>query len=142
LGLAIAYLAVNNALAARDTAEAAREHDYPPRRPDVWLMLGMVGLHQSEVHMASQAFLQAVTQAETRIRYTAEDYRTLDTKALALCGLALLEDPGRLTKAAETFETARAITNACGIIRRVRRLFDALAVQDEGDILSRIREIL
>jgi tetratricopeptide (TPR) repeat protein len=139
LGLAAAYLAVNNILAAQNTAEAAREHDYPPRRPDVWLMLGMVGLRQSD-HTASQAFMQAVTEAETRIQHTPEDYRTLDIKALALCGLALLEDSDRLTKAAETFETARTIANTCGIVHRVRRLFDAIAAEDKTDILTPIRE--
>jgi len=70
---------------------------------------------------------------------TSGDYDALDTKALALCGLALTTDPGNAAKAATVFQAARAVTTADGITNRTLALFDALAAADRGGVLAPTR---
>ena len=77
--------------------------------------------------------------ADALLAQTADAYDELDSRALALCGLALLEDAARVSEAIEAFRAARALTRAEGIVARVLRLFDALAVSDEAGILAAVR---
>ena len=63
----------------------------------------------------------------------------LDTKALALCGLALTIDADNAAEAAKVFLTARAITRANGVINQNVALFNVLVTADRSDILSAIR---
>jgi hypothetical protein len=79
-----------------------------------------------------------VRSAEALLQ-TSTTYGALDTKALALCGLALVDDSARLTEAATTFRAAREIMRADGIVGRVLRLFDALAMSDRTGVLDAIR---
>jgi len=51
-----------------------------------------------------------------------------------LCG-----DKSHLPEAVDAYRAARAITKAPGIVGRVLRLFDALAVVDEDGILFGVR---
>ena len=68
-----------------------------------------------------------------------KSYLILDSKGLALCGLALCEDDKYLTAAINTYKEARTIARDAGAIGRVQRLFDALAKADGAGLLSRIR---
>ena len=58
-----------------------------------------------------------------------------------MSGLALVEEDreGRVAAAIEAHQAARAIIRAKGVIGRVVRLFDALAVADRAGVLARIR---
>jgi len=64
----------------------------------------------------------------------------LDTKALALCGLALCEDEHHLAPATEAFRTARKITKARGMVTTILKQFDALVQADADGILTRSRK--
>ena len=78
-----------------------------------------------------------MAQADTLLAHTPEYLGALDSKGLALCGLALLgEDPGL---AADAYRAARAINRDPGIVSRVLRLFDALAVADTEGALAGVR---
>ena len=103
------------------------------------LLSGIIWLRQDQPAAAAGEFQEAITQAEQQLEQASGDYRALDTKALALCGLALTTDPGNAAEAATVFRAARAITTADGIIRRTLALFDALAAADPGGILAPIR---
>jgi hypothetical protein len=74
--------------------------------------------------------------ADTLLEHTKDDYHALDTKALALCGVALIDDIDRIAEASTMFRAARAITQDKGTVRRVLRLFDALALADRSGILG------
>ena len=102
-------------------------------------MSGIVWLRQDRPAAAAGEFHNAISQAGQKLEQASGDYDALDTKALALCGLALTTEPGNAAEAATAFLAARAITNADGITRRVLTLFDALAVADPGGILVPIR---
>ena len=76
---------------------------------------------------------------ETLLSAYAQNYAALDSKGLALCGLALTEDPKRIAEAVAAYRAARAITKATGIVQRVLRLFDALAQADNHGVLAPVR---
>ena len=68
-----------------------------------------------------------------------QNLSALDTKGLALSGLALCEDQRHLTAAAEAFGAAREITRAKGVVASLLNQFDALAQADEKGILKPVR---
>jgi tetratricopeptide (TPR) repeat protein len=140
-GLAKARLFLGELSAARQTAEAARSYDYPQSNASASATLGVILLRQGQTEPARLAFTEAVTQADSLLERTSDNYRALDTKALALCGLALLGDAARLPEAHAAAQAARAVNRDAGVVQRVVRLLDALAVADQDDILAPIRAI-
>ena len=126
--------------AARQAISAARDHDYPSEGARLSLLSGITQLRQDRPMAAAQEFRDAITQADELLEQTSGAYDALDTKALALCGLALTTDPGKAAEAATVFRAARAITSADGIVRGTLALFDALAVADRGGILAGTRQ--
>jgi tetratricopeptide (TPR) repeat protein len=137
--LARIHLLAGELPAAQHAAIAARGHDYPPNRAASSLLLGIVQLRQDHPAEAAREFGGAVARADELLEQASGAYAALDTKALALCGLALTTDPDKAAEAAAAFRAARAITNADGTVRATLALFDALAAADRGDILAGIR---
>lgn len=139
LGLARIRLLAGELPAAKQTALAARGYDYPPGRAELSLLIGIVQLRQDQPAEAAREFGGAITQADDLLQQTSSAYGALETKALALAGLALTTDPDQAAEAAVVFRAARAITSAAGIVRQALALFDALAAADRSDILAGIR---
>ncbi len=137
--LALAYLYSGNLSAAHTAANAARQHDEPLNNHYVSSLSGIIALQQGDRALARQAFSVALGQADTLLSGSAQHYAALDSKGLALCGLALTETPNRVSEAMATFRAARAIIKASGVMRRVLRLFDALSVADIDGILTSVR---
>jgi tetratricopeptide (TPR) repeat protein len=140
-GLAEVHLLRGELPAARQTAEAARTYDYPPRNASISAMLGVVLLRQGQTEPARLTFTEAVAQADTLLEYTGDNYQALDSKALALCGLTLLGDTPRLPEADAAAQAARAVNRNAGVVRRVLRLLDALAPADQAGIIAPVRAI-
>jgi hypothetical protein len=69
----------------------------------------------------------------------AQNYLALDTKGLALCGLTLCDGANRTSAAIEAYRAARAINKDAGVVARVLRLFDAVAVVDSAGALKDVR---
>jgi tetratricopeptide (TPR) repeat protein len=138
-GLAKAYLFQGELSAARRVAETAQTYDYPSKAADASMILGVVLLRKGISEGARSAFSEALVKADALLHHTSGNYGALNTKAIALCGLALLGDSARLTEAMAAIRTARAISQAAGVVRDVSRLLNALAVQDEDDALGYIR---
>jgi tetratricopeptide (TPR) repeat protein len=125
--------------AARLAITAAYNHDYPENRAGLSLLSGIVQLRQDQPAPAGREFHTAITQADEQLEQSNGDYRALDIKALALCGLALTTDPGKALEAATVFRAARTITSADGIVKRTLALFDALAAADRDGVLVSVR---
>ena len=138
--LARIQLLAGDLAAARQAISAARDHDYPTDRAALSLLSGIIWLRQDQPAAAAEEFQAAITQAGQQLEQASGDYRALDTKALALCGLALTTEPGKAAEACTVFRAARAITSADGIVRRTLALFDALAAADQGGILAGTRQ--
>jgi len=138
--LALIQLLTGDLAAARQAISAARDHDYPADRARLSLLSGIIWLRQDRPAAAAEEFQACITQAGQQLEQASDDYEALDTKALALCGLALTTEPGKAAEACAVFRAARAITSADGIVRRTLALFDALAAADQGGILAGTRQ--
>jgi tetratricopeptide (TPR) repeat protein len=138
-GLARAYLYAGDLPAARTTAETARQYDEPRNNHNVLALLGVIVLRQGDRPAAQEAFAAAVAHANALLTHTAHSYGALYIKGLALCGLMLCDEGAHLTAAVEAFQAARAINQDPGIVQRILRLLDALALADAAGVLAQVR---
>jgi tetratricopeptide (TPR) repeat protein len=138
--LARIKLLAGDLAAARQAISAARDHDYPAHRANLSLLSGIIWLRQDQPMAAGEEFQASVTQAGQQLEQASGDYDALDTKALALCGLALTTEPGKAAEACTVFRAARAVISADGVVRRTLTLFDTLAAADKGGILAGTRQ--
>ena len=83
--------------------------------------------------------MMAVDEADAMLTHSAQYFNALDAKGLALCGLTLCESGNRVSEAIEVYKAARAINKDAGIVRRMLKLFDALAVADGAGLLAEAR---
>ena len=102
----------------------------------------MAHLLQDKSAAAAQEFHAAITQADEELQHTSSEYKALDTKALALSGLALTSDPGNAAEATSVFLAARAISSAKGVVSQTLALFNVLAAADRSEILAAIRSAI
>jgi tetratricopeptide (TPR) repeat protein len=140
--LALAHLYLGDLPAARTAIEFARKFDEPTNNHNVLALLGVIALRQSDQAAAREAFIAAIAHSDQLIEFNSMgDYEALDTKGLALSGLALLDGPQHIPAAIAAYRAARAIT-AAGIVGRALRLHDALAVLDTNGLLAEVRAAL
>jgi tetratricopeptide (TPR) repeat protein len=139
LGLAQANLFQGEFAAARDMAEAARQYDVPLSNHRSWAVLGVAALRLGDRMAAQEAFATALHQAGELLTRSPQYQYALDTKGLALCGLALCENSRHIPAAKEAYKAARAINSDAGVVGRILQLFDTLAKADTTGILAEIR---
>ncbi|HKS39079.1 MAG TPA: tetratricopeptide repeat protein, partial [Blastocatellia bacterium] len=137
---ALARLCLGDLPGARAAAEAARQYDEPKNNHYVLALLGLIALRQQDCVAAQEAFAAAVTESDQLLDYSMQNFAALDSKGLALCGLALCDQVNRAQDAIEVYKAARAINKDAGIVNRVLRLFDALAVADDKGLLAGVRD--
>ncbi len=142
--LALAHLYACDLPAARAAAEAARQYDVPEDNHSVLALLGVIALRQGDSAAARTAFASAVQQADVMLERSAQNYMALDAKALALCGLAVLDPKGFKNPsgpAVATYRAARAINRDAGVVARVLRLLDALALADgAAEVVAEVKQ--
>ena len=139
LALGTALLFAGEADEARTMAEDALGYENAPMRDNIELLRGIALARAGKRDEARQAFLEALGAADTLLAQKAGGYDELDSRALALCGLAVVESPARASEAIETFRAARAIAGHDGIVGRVLRLIDTLAFDDATGVLASVR---
>lgn len=137
--LAIVHLHSGNLEAAAKHAESAGAYDFPLQAQDAPLILGIIRLHQGKIDAARAALSEAIVAAEGLMKRNRRHGTALDARALAICGLVVSGDAERIDEAREDFRLARAVLPAPGVIRRVLRLFDAIAAVDAGQLLAALR---
>jgi hypothetical protein len=139
LQLAIVHVRIGDHEAAAALAQAGLDYEFASTSANLALVQGIALAHQDDKTDARRAMAEALDAADALLAATPDSYTSLDTRALALCGLAVTGDPSRLGEAADSFRRARAITRADGIVQRVMYLFDGLAACDETGRLARVR---
>jgi tetratricopeptide (TPR) repeat protein len=137
--LALAHLYSENLEDARTAAETARQYNEPENNHYVIALVGLIALRQGDTLTAQEAFATAISEADGLLTYAAQNYFAWDTKGLALCGLTLCDGVNRTPAAIEAYRAARVINKDAGIVARVLRLFDALAVVDSAGVLKEVR---
>jgi tetratricopeptide (TPR) repeat protein len=140
-GLAWAHLLAGELTAARAAIETARRCDYPSNNAAMWTLMGIIQLRLEERAAAFEAFSRGLAEANGLLEKSDQNLSALDTKALALCGLALCEDERHRDAATEIFRSARNITKAKGVVTRVLNQFDALAQADTDGVLAPLRKV-
>jgi tetratricopeptide (TPR) repeat protein len=137
--LALAHLYADDLSHARAAAEAARQYDEPLNNYYVLGLLGLIALRQGDAVAAQTAFTEAVARAEMMLTHSTHNFKALDSKGLALCGLAVCGEAGRVAEAAEAYRAARAVNRDAGVVGRVLRLFNTLAESDAAGVLEGVR---
>jgi tetratricopeptide (TPR) repeat protein len=137
--LALAYLLTGRIAEARSAAEAARKCEVPENDHCILTLSGVIALREDDRAAAFQTFTSAVTETDRMLALSSGNYEVLDSKALALCGLALCGKSDRLPAAVEAYRAARKINRDAGVVKRVLRLLDALAVVDTQGVLAEVR---
>ncbi|HYO49488.1 MAG TPA: hypothetical protein VEW94_06520, partial [Chloroflexia bacterium] len=137
--LALSRLFTNDLPGARAAAKAGCQYDEPEHKHYLLTLLGLIALRQGDNEAAQEAFVAAVAQANELVKRSASNFSALDSKGLALSGLALCGGSSQVPAAIEAYKAAREITKAPGIVARVLRLFDALAIVDEANVLAGVR---
>jgi tetratricopeptide (TPR) repeat protein len=137
--LARVHLYRGELAAAREVVEAARQYDFPLSNHRSSAVLGVATLRQGDRIAAQKAFAVALHQTSELLTRSPQYYDALDTRGLALCGLALYENSEHIPGAKEAYKAARAINSDAGVVGRVLQLFDALAKDDTAAILAEIR---
>jgi tetratricopeptide (TPR) repeat protein len=125
---------------ARAAIEAARLYYSPENNFYVHVLGGVIALNQGDRPAAEQMLMATITEANRMLDADPDNYRALDSKALALCGLALCGETGQ-AEAIETYRAARKINSGVGVVKRVLQLFNALAVLDTGGVLLGVRAV-
>jgi tetratricopeptide (TPR) repeat protein len=139
--LALSQLFSGDLENAHSTAESARRYDYPKNNHNVLVLMGVIALRQGDSASAKDAFETTVKASDALLDHNERNYGALDAKGLALCGLALCdEDTNYIPDAISSYEAARSITRAPGIVGRVLRLFNELAKADTQGLISGVRE--
>jgi tetratricopeptide (TPR) repeat protein len=137
--LACFHLYRGELAAARAMAEAARQYDFLLSNHRTSAVLGVVILRQGDRIAAQKAFAAALHQADELLTRSPQYPDVLDTKGLALCGLALCENSEHIPAAKEASKAARTINSDSGAVGQVLQLFDALAQAAMGGILTEVR---
>ena len=137
--LARAHLLAGELTKARTAVEAARLCDAPENNFSVCALGGVIALRQGERPAAEQMLAAAMTEASRMLKANADNYKALDSKALALCGMLLCGATGRSADVIDNYRAARKINRDAGVVKRVLELFDALAVLDTGGALAGVR---
>jgi tetratricopeptide (TPR) repeat protein len=136
--MARAWLGLGKLAEARATAEEGRKADEPENNPNVLVLLGIACLRLGDRDAAAEAFAAAAAQAEAVLQFAA-NYNALDSKGVALSGLALCGDPSRVTAAAHAHHAARRINRDAGVVRRVVWLYEQMAPADADQKLDAVR---
>ena len=126
---------------ARAAAELGRQYRVPEFQHLCHAILGVVALRQRDRAAAETAFREAVDQADRFLQASPRYYLALDSKGLALSGLALASDSEDLEPAIQAHRQARSVAADRGIVRRVARLYDELAPTDPDGRLAEVRGV-
>ena len=137
--LARAHLLAGELAKALDAVEAARLCDAPENNFYVCAVGGVIALRQGNRPAGERMLAAAMTEASRILDANSDNYEALDSKALALSGLAFSGGTGRDADAIDCYRAARTINSDAGTVKRVLELFDALAVLDAGGALAGVR---
>jgi tetratricopeptide (TPR) repeat protein len=139
-GLARAKLQLGDPTAALTAAAAWRDLPHPAEEPTMRLLEGLALLEMRQGHEIVQAFRGALTAADTLLILADSNVAALQTRALALSGLAVATgDPATTKDAAMAFARSQAATSPPGVASDTRRLLNQIARHDRSGILAEVR---
>jgi tetratricopeptide (TPR) repeat protein len=139
-GLSYAHLLSGEIDVAHSIIEQARQFDVPTNNHNVMTLLGVITLYQNKISPAQHAFHEAFQMSGALLEKNPDNFDALDARGFALCGLVISSgEKSQLGQAIESFQKARKITNAPGIVKRNLRFFEQFALVDPNGILAEVR---
>jgi tetratricopeptide (TPR) repeat protein len=139
--VALADLCMNDVDGARVAVDVACDYGVKQWSRCPAALQGIVMLRQEDRDEAYDAFDLAIAEADALLDDASDRFAALDVMGLAWLGIAVAGKEYRLGEAAEAFVAARAVTQAPGVIARVRRLLDELAKADRDGLVAQIRPV-
>jgi tetratricopeptide (TPR) repeat protein len=127
---------------AINIAKSANENNVPQNNYYASFLLGLILLKQGDKESACEAFTESIDQIKKLSVYNSKNYKILDIKWLALCGLCLCNYHEFKVTAIETYYIVKEIYKNSGIRKRTQKLFSEILLLDSDKILSDIQEIL
>jgi tetratricopeptide (TPR) repeat protein len=142
LGLTQVHLYKQEWLEAQQVAESAPSHGYQPVLAQVLVALGTAYLRGGNHANAAEAFLDALSAANTLLAGTDGIIHVLYAKGIAGAGQAVTGKPDAARSAYRTFEQALAAAPAPGFRAKALWQLDLLTPADTGGILTEIQSLL
>jgi tetratricopeptide (TPR) repeat protein len=141
--LCCAYLYKNpeNLILATNAAKYAQKNDVPQNNYYAYFFLGLALLKQKDKVLAFDAFTQSIAQSNKLLTYNSRNYKALNIKWLALCGLRLCKNYEFKKTVLETYDIVKDIYRYAGIKSRTQRLFSEILLLDSDQILFDVQEI-
>lgn len=133
---------------AKSHVESAIEHNFPQNNHYVYLLMSLIALQHGAQYQqfANEALEEALKQASCLLSHSQQNYKALDTKWLALCGLALCRNQSYAEEAIKAYYEARKIiknfSDNRGLVNRVQRLFSILLLSDSEEVLTEVNTIV
>lgn len=138
--LALALLRSGREGEAFAAASSAARYDRSRLVLGALALKGLTALRMSRIDEAMRAFREVDDRAGKLLDKDSGWYQIWDTRALALCGLALCDVPDTLERAVPAYEAARRIESAAGVVNRALRLLDDLAEGRNANLLRPARD--
>jgi tetratricopeptide (TPR) repeat protein len=138
--LAQALLCAGSVAKALSAADAARRRRASRRALPAYTLYGIAALRNGDRALARSGFEEAHREAMRLRQRHKRHLGALDGDGLALCGLALCDEPAWLDQAVASFGAARTVSSERGVVCRIVRLLDELRVADEQGLLSNARK--
>jgi tetratricopeptide (TPR) repeat protein len=123
-------------------AQAAIEAALQRTAGEAWraqAVRGVIALRQQDPAAARGSFAAAISRADADLLRGSQRLAAVDVKGLSLAGLALVEDDEFYLEASDrAYRAARAVTDAPGVVARVRRLLEELRLADPVGRLAKL----
>ena len=141
--LALSYLCMGKIFEAYSAVKEALAYTFPENNHYASVLLGIIERLLRNDAAATIAFRHALEYADEILSQDKRIFHALDTKVLALCGLALCQDHDYLPKAIEVYQESRVINKEEGVVKRVKRLLGLLTLtQSEKEFIAEILNML
>lgn len=140
--LAFAYLSAGRLDDARRAANDAARFSRSRRIVNAHLLQGMVALRSRDGSTADAAFHRALANTWALTSLAPKAFVAHDSHALALTGLVLCSVPSDSyrAQAIQSFQRARGVTHAPGVVRRITVLLSAMTAHSgDSDVLADIQ---
>lgn len=139
LGLAAVHLAMGQPSLALPLAGKARRLNYPSEQARACLMQGVSLLALGQAQEARRAFLEAISVADTLITLCPLNVTALYSRALASCGMVVVDDNTSMEETELTWHEASEAITANGIANDFKILFNILLDCDYIGVLALFR---
>ena len=140
IGQALGLLFLGDLGMALECSRTACRYDHLHNNFEAHEILGLTALRHGKIDEAIKAFDKSIEWGDKLLGQTYQNYRVLNAKGLALCGLVVCRETNEyISRALEAFRAAYTVNKSVGTVQRVIRTLDELAKSDQKKRLTQMR---